>query len=116
MPPALLAVGRIARAHGIRGRVLLEPYNHASEGLERATALWLQRGEQGQPKRHEVERAERVHLGYLVALRGLDDRNGAEALKGSEVLIDRAELPALEAGEIWAADLVGMRLADQSGA
>ena len=114
MAPSLLAVGRIARAHGIRGRVLLAPYNHASEGLERASALWLRRAEE-EPRRHEVTHSERVNLGYLVTLQGVADRNGADLLRGLEVLIDRAELPELQSDEIWAQDMVGMRLADQGG-
>jgi 16S rRNA processing protein RimM len=122
----LLAVGRIARAHGLRGRVLLAPYNEASEGLERASAFWLQPrtlrepggagAAEGPPRRFEVAHAERVHLGYLVSLRGVIDRDAAEALRGSEALIEREELPALEADQIWAADLVGMQVRDEAGA
>ena len=51
-------MGRVARAHGIRGRVLIAPYNADSEGLERVRRMWL--GE----REFEVERAERVfHTG-----------------------------------------------------
>ena len=66
-------MGRVARAHGIRGRVLIAPYNADSEGLERVRRMWL--GE----REFEVERAERVHLGYLVAFRGVLDRDQAAA-------------------------------------
>jgi len=104
---ALLAVGRVARAHGIRGRVMVAPYNHASQGLERVTALWL--GE----RRFEVERAERVHKGYLVALRGIETRDAADALRGAEVRADRSELPALEGGERYLADLLGLVVVDR---
>ena len=114
-PAELLAVGRVARAHGVRGRVLIAPYNPQSAGLERATALWLAR-QGGTPRRIEVDRAERAHLGYLVALRGVDDRNAADALRGEEVLVPRAELPALDEGELYAVDLVGMAVVDATGA
>ena len=105
----LLAVGRVARAHGVRGRVLIAPYNADSEGLERVRRLWLGGRE------FEVERAERVHLGYLVALRGVLDRDRAAALRGQEVQVDRAELPALEEGEMYAVDLIGYQVADAEG-
>ena len=107
--PDLLAVGRVARAHGLRGRVLIAPYNAGSEGLERARSLWL--GE----RVFEVDRAERVHLGDLVALRGVADRDQADALRGQEVRIDRAELPELEAGEMYAIDLIGYAVSDPQG-
>jgi 16S rRNA processing protein RimM len=105
----LLAVGRVARAHGIRGRVLIAPYNADSEGLERVRRIWL--GE----REHEVERAERVQLGYLVALRGVEDRDQAAALRGQEVRVDRAELPALPSDEMYAIDLIGYEVSDPAG-
>ena len=111
----LLAVGRVARPHGIRGRILLVPYNAESEGLTRVPALWLRAGE-GEPRRFEVSRAERANLGYLVALRGVDDRDAADALRGQEALVERSELPAPDDGEMYAADLIGFAVQDQSGA
>jgi len=107
--PQPLAIGRVARAHGIRGRVLIAPYNAGSEGLCRARRIWL--GE----RELEVDRAQRVTQGYLVALRGVGDRDQADALRGEEVRVDRAELPALEAGEMYAIDLIGYQVSDPQG-
>ena len=121
MEPALLAVGHIARAHGLRGRVLVAPFNDASEGLERVSALWLRpraapgMASTGEPKRFQVAHAERVNLGYLVSLQGVPDRDAADALRGSEVSIDRAELPQLDADELYAVDLVGMQVVGADG-
>ncbi len=109
MDPALLAVGRVARAHGIRGRLLVQPYNAGSEGLTRVRRMWLAGRE------YEVARAERVNLGYLVALRGVDDRDGADALRGQEVVVDRAELPPPDDGEVYAVDLIGFTVVDAQG-
>lgn len=109
MDAALLAVGRVARAHGIRGRVLLAPYNAESMGLERVRRLWLSGRE------YEVARAERVNLGYLVALKGVDDRDAADALRGQEVMVDRRELPPPSDGEMYAVDLIGFEVADAHG-
>jgi len=109
MDAALLAVGRVARAHGIRGRVLLVPYNAESTGLERIRRIWLSGRE------YEVSRAERVNLGYLVALKGITDRDAADALRGQEAQVDRNELPPFEAGEVYAVDLIGFEVADAAG-
>jgi len=105
----LLAIGRVARAHGVRGRVLIAPYNEESEGLQTVRTLWL--GERA----FEVERAERVHLGYLVALRGIAERDQAQALRGLEVRVDRGELPALGKDEMYAVDLIGYAVSDPQG-
>jgi len=56
-----------------------------------------------------------VTQGYLVALRGVGDRDQADALRGEEVRVDRAELPALEAGEMYAIDLIGYQVSDPQG-
>jgi 16S rRNA processing protein RimM len=107
--PALLAVGRVARAHGIRGRLLVQPYNDGSEGLTRVRRMWLAGRE------YEVARAERVNLGYLVALRGIDGRDAADALRGQEVMVDRAELPPPDEKEVYAVDLIGFEVVDGQG-
>ena len=109
MDAALLAVGRVARAHGVRGRVLVAPYNAGSAGLERVRRMWLGTRE------FEVERAERAQLGYIVALRGVTDRDQADALRGQEVKVDRSELPPLGDDEMYAIDLIGFSVVDTAG-
>jgi len=104
-----LAVGKVARAHGIRGRVLIAPYNADSEALRGARKLWL--GE----REYEIDRAERANLGWLVALRGVTGRDQAGALRGLEVRVDREDLPPLGADEIYAVDLIGYAVVDAEG-
>jgi 16S rRNA processing protein RimM len=89
--------------------VLIAPYNTESDTLQRVRRLFI--GE----REFQVDRAERVNLGYLVALRGLGDRDQAAALRGQEVRVDRAELPALDDGEIYAVDLIGYEVSDAQG-
>jgi 16S rRNA processing protein RimM len=115
-PPPLFAVGRVARAHGVRGKVLIAPFNTESAGLEHAKALWLgPRGKSAEAKSYTVTHAERVNLGYIFTLRGVDSRDASEALRGREVSVDRSELPELDEGEVWAADLVGCQAFDAAG-
>ena len=110
----LLAVGRVARAHGVRGRILLVPYNTSSDSLTRVTALWLAAAS-AEPTRYEVTRSERTPQGYLVALRGVEDRDAAAALRGREALVERSALPVPDEGEIYAADLIGCCVVDALG-
>ena len=104
-----IAVGQVRKAHGIRGRLLVAPYNADSESLGGVRTMWLD------GRAYEVARAERVNLGYLVALRGVDDRDAAELLRGKEVEVDRDELPALDERELYAVDLVGYEVVDAHG-
>ena len=41
---------------------------------------------------------------------GVNDRNAAESLRGTELFINRDDLPQLGPGEYYQADLVGMRV------
>jgi 16S rRNA processing protein RimM len=43
------------------------------------------------------------------------DRSAAEALRGSLVEVDRSQLPPLEEGEYYHADLIGLPVADRDG-
>ncbi len=112
--PPQLAVGRVARAHGVRGRVLIAPYNAESMGLEKVPRLWLE-AKDGSQRLFEVAHAERVNLGYLVTLKGVDDKDVADKLRGNVVLVARAELPELDDGEMYAVDLIGLKLFDAQG-
>jgi 16S rRNA processing protein RimM len=51
----------------------------------------------------------------LVAIRDVATREGAEALRGARIQVDRAALPPLEEGEYYYHDLVGCRVVDESG-
>jgi 16S rRNA processing protein RimM len=43
----------------------------------------------------------------ILRLEGIDDRAGAEAVRGEDLFSDRTHAPALPAGEYWAEDLRG---------
>jgi len=105
----LLAVGKVARAHGVRGRVLIVPYQADSESLGKVRRLFLEGRE------YQVDRAAQANLGWLVALRGVTSREEAEALRGREVQVDRSELPAPGEYEIYAVDLIGYEVVDGEG-
>src|SRR6476660_1187681 len=90
-------VGRVLRAHGVRGWVRIG----GSEALLDAKRLTLDGTD------YEVEQSQRERGDFLFKLKGCDDRNGAEALRGSAVELPRDELPALADDEVYVADLVG---------
>lgn len=58
----------------------------------------------------------RMHADTVVAqLAGVDSREAALALKGSEIAVPRAALPAASANEIYWADLVGLDVVNREG-
>jgi 16S rRNA processing protein RimM len=48
----------------------------------------------------------------IVRLQGVEDRSGAEALRGSELTVELPDAPALEEGEWWAGELEGCEVTD----
>lgn len=56
---------------------------------------------------YDVDAVRQGPQGPLLKVRGVDDRDGAEQLRGATVLVDRSALPDLEPGEYYLADLVG---------
>ena len=111
--PATLEVGRVSKAHGILGELRIVPHWDGSDALADAKQIWLTC--KGQRVAHVVERVRLVPRAFLVKLRGIDDRNAAEALHGSTVDIDRAMLTPLDAGEYYLADLVGAKVFGPDG-
>jgi 16S rRNA processing protein RimM len=51
----------------------------------------------------------------VIAFEGIGDRNQAEALKGTELFVDRAALPQPEEEEFYHADLIGLEVRDSEG-
>jgi 16S rRNA processing protein RimM len=106
----------IVGAHGVRGELRAKPYNPSSDLLFDCGRLWLR--EPGVGEAREVRaRATKTHKDLvLLTLDGIEDRNAALSLRGSELLLPRAELPALQEGEHYLVDLVGLdaQLADGS--
>jgi 16S rRNA processing protein RimM len=53
--------------------------------------------------------------GVVARIEGVTDRNAAEALKGTELYVDRDRLPAATEGEFYHADLIGLDAVDPDG-
>ncbi|GII91425.1 ribosome maturation factor RimM [Sinosporangium siamense] len=86
-----LVVGRIGRPHGLRGEVTVEVRTD-DPGLRFAigTAIATQPAETG-PLVVETTRWHQSTL--LVRFEGVGDRDGAESLRGTMLVIDSADIP-----------------------
>lgn len=106
----LITAGQIVNTHGIRGEVKIVPWCDSPEFLCGFDTLYIDEA----PIRL---RAARPHKGnVLAALEGVDTVEGAMALKGKTVHIDRADV-TLPEGRHFLADLIGLRVVDaDSGA
>jgi 16S rRNA processing protein RimM len=108
-----LEVGRVSKAHGITGELRIVPHWESSDALEQVQEVWLTLS--GRQTSYALERARAVPKGYLVKLRGVDDRNAAEALQGATVSVARSALSPLEPGEYYLVDLIGAKVIGPDG-
>jgi 16S rRNA processing protein RimM len=103
--PELLEVGRLGRAHGIRGDLVV---NLSTDRLERvAVGARLLIGDQWRTVvSSRMQGSKRV-----IHLEGVDDRDGAEALAGRPI---QAE-PIEDLSALWVHELVGSTVFDRDG-
>jgi 16S rRNA processing protein RimM len=115
---ALVPLGVVIGAHGLRGELRVKLYNPGSDLLAGVRQVALRREVETQTTDRVALRNARAHGGgvWLVTLDGCTDRDTATALRGTDLCIARAELPALPPGEHYLVDLVGLdaRLPDGS--
>ena len=104
-----IALAAVAGAQGVKGEVRLKLSGDSVESLARHHKLFVG----GVEKR--LISARDGGKTVVARFEGIADRSAAEALRGSLVEIDRAALPALEEGEYYHADLIGLPAVDASG-
>ncbi len=110
----MAVVGCIARAHGIRGQVIVNAdTDFPSERFQEGAELFVERGGRVQPLRVTSVRFQ--HDRPVIGLEGIETMTDAEALAGLELRIPIDRLVALPAGTYYHHDLVGCRVETTRG-
>lgn len=112
-----ILIGIIARTHGNRGEVIVNPETDFPEERFRAGAQLLTRRKDGSAATLEVETM-RMHQGRpVIRFAGISSMDDAELLAGQELRIAEAEADAglLEDGEYFHRDLIGCTVVTASG-
>jgi 16S rRNA processing protein RimM len=114
-----VVLGRVVGAHGIRGQVRARWFGDGPENLLAAKRVELADGggsENPAPQAFEIEGGTRGRTGEVrLALRGIRQREDAEALRGRLILVDASELPKAAPDEAYWFQLVGCRVELPSG-
>lgn len=102
----MVIVGRIARAHGNRGQVIVDPQtDFPVERFKPGSVLYMRSGEAAESLTIETVR---FHRGRpIVGLAGVDTMNAAEALAGRELRVGIDALQPLPAGSFYHHELIG---------
>ena len=92
-----LVIGRVAKAHGVTGEVVVEIRTDDPEQRFVPGAQLRGRAARGGPERSFVIETVREHAGrLLMRLTGVSDRNAADALRGTLFLVDTEQLPPID--------------------
>jgi 16S rRNA processing protein RimM len=110
----MVLVGRIARAHGNRGQVIVDSAtDFPEERFKAGSVLHIRRGEIVEPVAVE---SVRFHRGRpIIGLASVDTMDAAEALAGFELRVTEDALQPLPAGSYYRHDLIGCSVVTPGG-
>lgn len=104
--PVTLAV--IIGAHGVTGEVRLKLFGEGVAALKRYRAF-------NDSKLSLAKLKDDGKGGAIARFAEVTDRNAAEALRGTELTVPRSSMPALDEGEYYHADLIGLPAVSSEG-
>jgi 16S rRNA processing protein RimM len=112
--PRKVVLGRLLGAHGVRGWLKVVSYTDPIENLlQHPTWLLAREGESG--REYRVRDAEFDGRWLRVSLDGIEDRDAAEALRGLNIEVARAELAPAGPREYYRDDLLGFTVSNLAG-
>ena len=109
----LVLLGRVVGVHGVRGELKLESYTEPRTQIFRYQP-WRIRSAAGE-KTMQGCRGRAQGKGIVAEMPGVDDRDAAAALVGTEIWVARSVLPAPGPGEYYWADLEGLEVVTRDG-
>lgn len=112
---AVVVLGEVVGSYGIRGWLKSRPHTEAPDALLAYPSWWLKARDSREWRQYR-RIAGRMHSGtVLVQLEGVDSREAAAAMKGFEIGVPRAALPAAVEGEVYWTDLEGLGVRNRAG-
>lgn len=109
--PVFLAVGKLRRAHGLRGDILMEVLTDFPERLRPGLTLYL--GPQRQP--HKLLRVRQMNSEIALRFDGFTNPEAVGVLRNLMAYVRADELPDLPAGEYYQHQLLGMQVQTLAG-
>jgi 16S rRNA processing protein RimM len=107
-------MGRVIGAFGVQGWIKARTFTASPNGLLAYPAWWLAMSDDRWREFAVLEA--RVHADSMIArLEGLNRREEVAPWRGASIGVPKASLPALAAGEVYWADLVGFAVINRSG-
>ena len=112
--PRMVLMGRVLGAFGVRGEVKVESFSDPADTLLKYRP-WTLRDPRGAERTLDGVRGRGTAKGVVASLPGVDDRDAADALRGTEILVPRDALPPPGKDEYYWVDLEGLRVVTLEG-
>lgn len=112
---SLVAVGRVVAAHGLKGELKAVPLSDSPERLKEIRSVFVSKDGSDEVSRFEIASVRDGGGMWLVKLNGVDDRNGAESLRGAWLSIPQSERRVPPEGAYYPDQLAGMRVETDTG-
>ena len=114
-PDGLVAIGEIARVHGLRGEVRVTPLTDRPERFERVTECVLWDATRDERETRRITTARRHGDTVLVTFAGCASPEDARALVGRLIALPRAEALPPPDGSFYPWQLEGARVTTEDG-
>ncbi|WP_312091959.1 ribosome maturation factor RimM [Aminipila sp.] len=102
-----IKIGQIVNAVALKGEVKVYNYSDYKEKFEELDYIYAEEN------KIKIENVRYMKEMIILKLEGINDRNGAEALKGKDVYIGEDQLRALPEDTYYIRDLIGLEIKDQ---
>ncbi len=102
-----LCLGIITGVHGIHGEVVIKSYTADPLDIKSYGPL----SDEPNDRQFKIGKVRIAKKGVVARLKGIDDRDSAQALKGTALFVEHAQLPKPEdEDEFYFTDLIGLNV------
>ncbi len=102
-------IGKIVNAVGLKGEVKVYNYSDYKERFEEIKTVFVE------DKKYAIMNTRYMKDVAILKLEGVEDRNGAEALKDKDLYIPEEMLRVLPEDTYYIKDLIGIKVTDANG-
>ena len=108
-----ILLGRVLGAFGVRGELKIQSFTDPESAVLRYQPWTLSRD--GSEREFEGAKGRVTAKGVIATFPGIEDRDAAQALAGTEIWAPRGRLPKSKPGEYYWVDLEGLEVLNREG-
>lgn len=109
-----LAIGKVVKAFGIRGEVVVFPLTDSTRRFQRLRKVYIGK-DASNARENDITGVRAGSRGVRMSFKGVADRTAAEQLVGGFLFVDERNRVVLPEGRYFVHELTGMAVIDQTG-